>query len=142
MFDTMISKGLIQVLWILMSIGVMISVLVSYQALFRPTGGQAFLHLIFLAVGLILVRVICEGMIVIFMIHENLESSARALEDIRSQRSYSPPPGSPAVASTSAQNAGWNATLASTATTTSAPSIISNPSNRGNWSGYTDSSGS
>lgn len=122
MFDTMISKGLIQVLWVLMSIGVVISVFVSYQALWRPTSGQVFLHLIYAAVGLIFVRVFCESLIVIFMIHEKLDRGARALEEMRSQRSFSSPPNSAAVTSSLAPATGWTTSAPATAsTTTSSP---------------------
>lgn len=127
MFDTMISKSLIQVLWVLMSIGVIISVFVSYQALWQPTGGQVFLHLIYAAVGLIFVRVLCESLIVIFMIHENLERSARSLEDIRSQRSFSSPPNSAAGTGSPAPATGWTASAPATASTTTSSPVEPEP---------------
>lgn len=84
MFDEMISKKLIEWIWILASIGVVINGIVLMIA---GRGGLSFLlALIFMAIGLLVVRVFCESMIVIFKINDNLEQSTAALMEIRRQQ--------------------------------------------------------
>jgi type IV secretory pathway TrbL component len=40
-------------------------------------------HVLLAAVGLVIVRLLCEQMIVLFLMHENLQRSARSLEEMQ-----------------------------------------------------------
>lgn len=77
-FDTMISKSLIQVIWVVASLAVVIA---SLSTIFVVGGGGGFfLGMVYLILGLAWVRVICEGMIILFVMNENLQRSTRSLE--------------------------------------------------------------
>ena len=134
MFENMISKSLVQVLWVVMSIGVVISTWVSYQALWNPTFGAFLVHLIYAVIGLIFVRVLCEGLIIIFMMHENLSRSRTALEEIQSQQASiaSALRTQSVMARTMSQQAAIPAPAASPISTSPAPKI-SRPVERSGW---------
>lgn len=85
-FDKMISKVLIEWLWVLASAGVVIAGLGNLFS----SDGNAFIRLIItaigVAIGLVVVRLLCEAMIVVFTMHENLLRSRELLEVISRQR--------------------------------------------------------
>lgn len=74
MFENMLSKTLIQILWIVMSIGVVI-----YSVSTGMLIGSFWIFLISLVVGLLGARVWAELSIVIFMMHEHLEQQTALL---------------------------------------------------------------
>lgn len=84
MFENMISKTLIEWLWVGWSFLVGIAGVI---AMTQAGGlGGALLVLLGTVLGLMLVRVICEGMIVVFLIHEDLQQSSRSLTSIESSQ--------------------------------------------------------
>lgn len=85
MFDEMISKSLIQWIWIGWSglIGI-----AGLLALIQADGlGGALVVVIAIVLGLMFARVVCESLIVIFMMHENLHRSRVALEEMERRQS-------------------------------------------------------
>jgi hypothetical protein len=80
MFEEFVSKKLIEVIWVLASIGVLINGVVLMLA--GGGGRVSLLALTFIAIGLLVVRVACESMIVILMMHENLQRSNRLQSDM------------------------------------------------------------
>lgn len=154
MFDEMISKKLIEVIWVLASIGVVINGIVLMIA--GEGGWSFFLALIFIAIGLLVVRVYCELMIVIFKINENLQQSTFALEEIHryqpkilskltdqlAHSTNSASASTPQFAHATAPQARGVGTGTAKAVHKSTAESISTPSTRGNWSGYSDSSDS
>ena len=78
MFSSMISKPLIEWLWVLLSIIVVFAGIgFAFSA---DSGGVVILALLGTVALLGLIRIICEGMIVIFTINENLQRTTLALE--------------------------------------------------------------
>lgn len=85
MFDEMVSEKAIEWLWILLSAGVVISGL-----LMLLSGGGFFgfiMVILYVAIGLLAVRVICESMIVAFKMYENNRRSLVVMEQIGKDQS-------------------------------------------------------
>ncbi len=88
MFDEMVSEKLIEWIWILASIGVVIFGLLM---MFAGGGFVGFLMAaMYIVIGLLVTRVVCEAMIVIFKMHENLQWSARSLEKLQASLTNAP----------------------------------------------------
>lgn len=113
MFDEMISKTLIQVIWVVGSIGIVLS---GIGAMFADgTGGAFFLGLVGTLFGLLVMRVVCESLIVMFLIHENLDRSTRILESMQDSQRDMRVRFSSQPATASAPMRGWEAAEAATA---------------------------
>lgn len=137
MFDTMISKTLIQWIWLGWSA---LIVLGGIFALFQSGSLiEAFVVLLGIALGLLLVRVLCEQMIVIFLMHENLTRSAHALEEMqRHQLSINSRLGAQPVQQASSQAARSSVTTAPDPAAAETPRIAQR-NQRSGWDSAYDS---
>lgn len=84
MFENMISEKLLEWMWIVASIGVVIFGIVM---LFAGGGFVGFLFTaIYVAMGLLLVRVFCESMLVAFKMYENNRRSLAVMEQMSKEQ--------------------------------------------------------
>lgn len=80
MFDEMVSEKLIEWIWILASAGIVIFGLLM---MFAGGGFLGFLMAVmYIAIGLLVVRVVCEAMVVGFKVHHNNKRSLAVMEQI------------------------------------------------------------
>lgn len=135
MFNTMISKTLIQWLWVLLSIGVILAAIRSYNALFFPDGMDLLTHLLFAAIGLVIVRLLCEQMIVLFLMHENLQRSARSLEEMQRHQYII----SSKLTAQPVPQAAQSAVSATPRPAVAEPPRIAQPARKGGWESAYDS---